>query len=287
MGKVKNKKESNLLKKGKMKNNGNYALALMITVCSNVLGVLTVPFALKLILEGVVSGISINAEELLIKLLLTILLPLLIGKGVQMASKRVQEFGKQYKTELSLINNGSLVMIVWQTISSSQDSIIDTRFTSILLLIASGILLHFVYLTINYGVVKLGRFDVPERRAVLLLASQKTLPVSVTIISYFSADVGDQGLITLPCIIGHLVQLFIDSYIVSRWNASDDKLTEQENVDLQKSDVGKTEFQNLGEGQDGQVFGQSQGLRSIELKALEEGESFGSKEEDDDKEQSG
>ena len=48
------------------------------------------------------------------------------------------------------------------------------------------------------------------------MASQKTLPVSVTVIS-FLGSVGEEGLMTIPCIIGHISQLFIDAYISSRW----------------------------------------------------------------------
>eukprot|EP01025_Chloroclados_australasicus_P005954 TRINITY_DN11966_c0_g1_i11.p1 TRINITY_DN11966_c0_g1~~TRINITY_DN11966_c0_g1_i11.p1 ORF type:complete len:432 (-),score=31.85 TRINITY_DN11966_c0_g1_i11:2800-4095(-) len=203
--------------------NGNYALALMITVCSNVLGVLTAPFALKLILEGVVEGVSINAVQLLIKLLLTILLPLIVGKVVRHTNQRILKFGKKHKVELSMVNNGSLIMVVWQTISKSQESIVNTRFTSILLLIVAGVVLHLVFLSFNSVIAKLVGWKKEEFRAVVILASQKTLPVSVTIISFFSSSVGVQGLIVLPCIIGHLSQLFMDSFIVARWTAIDAK----------------------------------------------------------------
>eukprot|EP01024_Parvocaulis_polyphysoides_P056892 TRINITY_DN602_c0_g1_i5.p1 TRINITY_DN602_c0_g1~~TRINITY_DN602_c0_g1_i5.p1 ORF type:complete len:441 (+),score=33.99 TRINITY_DN602_c0_g1_i5:121-1323(+) len=229
-----------------MQANANYALALMVTVCSNVLGVVTVPFALKIILEGVAEGVAIDAVSLLIKLLLTILLPLLLGKAVRHCNPRVLRFGKAHKVELSMLNNGSLVMVVWQTISQSQDSIVNTKFTSILLLILSGIGLHFLYLTINFVSVKLARWEVSEQRAVLLIASQKTLPVAITIISYFGAEVGDQGLITLPCIIGHLSQLFIDSFLVARMVANDTKqLKNQQRSEKNVVDVEKAKSKDV------------------------------------------
>eukprot|EP01024_Parvocaulis_polyphysoides_P049047 TRINITY_DN471_c0_g1_i10.p1 TRINITY_DN471_c0_g1~~TRINITY_DN471_c0_g1_i10.p1 ORF type:complete len:427 (+),score=41.90 TRINITY_DN471_c0_g1_i10:121-1401(+) len=206
-----------------MQANGNYALALMITVSSNVLGVITVPFVLKLILEGVVQGLQIDAIQLLTQLLSTILFPLIVGKIFRHLHRNIMNFGKKYKSELSLINNGSLVMIVWQTISESQQTIINTNLISILLLILSGILMHLVFFGFNYMVVKIIGWGEKEKRAVLLIASQKTLPVAVTIISYFGASVGNKGLITLPCILAYLAQLFIDSFVVSRWTANDAK----------------------------------------------------------------
>lgn len=55
-----------------------------------------------------------------------------------------------------------------------------------------------------------------EFKAVVLMSSQKTLPVSVTVISFLGA-VGEEGLMTIPCVVAHMSQLFIDAYISSRW----------------------------------------------------------------------
>ena len=63
-----------------------------------------------------------------------------------------------------------------------------------------------------------------ERRAVLLMTSQKTLPVAVTVISYLDeARWGGHGLIAIPCIVGHVSQLFIDAFIAGKWAAASAK----------------------------------------------------------------
>lgn len=73
------------------------------------------------------------------------------------------------------------------------------------------------YLSINYPICRfLLKLERREFKAVVLMASQKTLPVSVTVISFLGA-IGEEGLMTVPCIIGHMSQLFIDAYISSRW----------------------------------------------------------------------
>lgn len=48
------------------------------------------------------------------------------------------------------------------------------------------------------------------------MSSQKTLPVSVVVIG-FLGDLGEEGLMTIPCIVAHMSQLFVDAYIASRW----------------------------------------------------------------------
>lgn len=55
-----------------------------------------------------------------------------------------------------------------------------------------------------------------EFKAVVIMGSQKTLPVSVTVISFLSS-LGEEGLMTIPCIVGHMSQLFMDAYLCSRW----------------------------------------------------------------------
>lgn len=73
------------------------------------------------------------------------------------------------------------------------------------------------FLCINYPVCRyLLKLERREFKAVVLMTSQKTLPVSVTVIGFLGA-VGAEGLMTIPCIIGHMSQLFMDAYIASRW----------------------------------------------------------------------
>ncbi|KAF9607456.1 hypothetical protein IFM89_035594 [Coptis chinensis] len=58
---------------------GNSALALAMTVISNLLGIFMVPFSLsKFIADGV--GVSVPTEQLLRSLLITLLVPLVLGK---------------------------------------------------------------------------------------------------------------------------------------------------------------------------------------------------------------
>jgi sodium/bile acid cotransporter 7 len=50
-----------------------------------------------------------------------------------------------------------------------------------------------------------------EAVALFLLASQKSAPVAVTLISYISSDAEVQGMMAVPCITGQLAQIFIGS----------------------------------------------------------------------------
>ena len=60
---------------------GNGALALILTVSTNMIGIFTVPWILKAALT--VADVSLDSIKLLTKLCLTLLVPLIIGKGIQ------------------------------------------------------------------------------------------------------------------------------------------------------------------------------------------------------------
>lgn len=72
----------------------------------------------------------------------------------------------------------------------------------------AAILLHFVFLMFNIVITWVARFPEAERKAIIIMASQKNLPTAATIISYFDpASVGNLGLITIPCIVFYIMQV--------------------------------------------------------------------------------
>jgi predicted Na+-dependent transporter len=62
--------------------NGNFTLALLLTAGTNVMGIFTIPFMLKLYLSTG-TDVEISPVPMLIKLCITILLPLCLGKALR------------------------------------------------------------------------------------------------------------------------------------------------------------------------------------------------------------
>jgi solute carrier family 10 (sodium/bile acid cotransporter), member 7 len=57
---------------------------------------------------------------------------------------------------------------------------------------------------------------------VVLVASQKTLPVAVTVLNQLAPSVaGVVGLAVVPVVASHLLQILADSLLVSHWLAID------------------------------------------------------------------
>lgn len=96
---------------------GNGALALLFTVASNALGIVTAPIFVKLVLGG---EVAVDAVSLLIKLSVSILLPLVVGKAAREVFPAVAKIAKIWKLPLGMLNSFQIMMIVWQTLSYSQ-----------------------------------------------------------------------------------------------------------------------------------------------------------------------
>lgn len=61
------------------------------------------------------------------------------------------------------------------------------------------------------------------------MACHPLYATAVTVISYLDeAKWGGHGLIAIPCIVGHVSQLFIDAAIASRWAANPPAAAEEE-----------------------------------------------------------
>lgn len=51
----------------------------------------------------------------------------------------------------------------------------------------------------------------PEMIATVVMGSQKSAPVAVTVIGYLDVTLSQAGLLTVPCVAGQICQIFIGS----------------------------------------------------------------------------
>ncbi|MBT6146032.1 MAG: hypothetical protein HOH74_11415, partial [Gemmatimonadetes bacterium] len=197
---------------------GNAALALLLTVVTNLAGIFTIPFVLVAVL-GTLGKVELSAWDLLIKLCLSILLPLLVGRWLR---RYLQAWVETNRGRVTMFSNLALISIPWMKFSESSDRLAAVAATSLLVLVAAGLVVHVVFLALNALASQALGLESAQRKAVVLMASQKTLPVALTVLalipdSAVSADV--KGLIAIPCITSHLGQIFVDAVLATRWSA--------------------------------------------------------------------
>lgn len=192
---------------------GNQALALLLTVATNLLGIVTVPYELKLILLGS-NVVSVDPSSLVVKLIFTVLIPTLIGKAACSLSSSLQAAVGRHKAALSMFSHTNLALIIWQTLSGARNVLVAQPFHRVALIILASVAMHLIYLAFNAIVIGVFRFPVKEGIAVLIMASQKSAPIAVTVISYITPDIAQQGLFSVPAIVGQLAQIIMGSLLI-------------------------------------------------------------------------
>ena len=193
---------------------GNQALALALTVVTNLLGIATVPYLLRAVLSGTPSAavVSVDPADLAIKLVFTVLVPTAVGVGARRASPRLAAWVAAHRTALSLFSHCNLVCIVWQTLSAASATLLRQRPGDVFIVIAAAAVLHLLMLAAMHVVVAYGlRLQPRERVAVVIMSAQKSAPVAVTVITYVTRSAVQQGLLAIPALVGQLTQIFIGS----------------------------------------------------------------------------
>ncbi|KAK4593352.1 hypothetical protein RGQ29_017462 [Quercus rubra] len=197
---------------------GNSALALAMTVISNMLGILIIPFSIsKFIADGV--GVSVPTEQLFRSLVLTLLVPLILGKVLRESFKGLGDFVDQNRKLFSKLSALFL---------SLRSLLLRVKPAVFLVAIGMGVLLHIILLAFNalaiksFSAVSGGDKSIFSKRenasALVLVATQKTLPVMVAVVEQLGGAFGESGLLVLPWRIRLII---MDSFLVNFWLPKD------------------------------------------------------------------
>jgi sodium/bile acid cotransporter 7 len=187
---------------------GNTVLALMLTISLNLTGILTLPTILHFCLKA--SGpVTIDQWALFIKMLLLVLLPFVIGKILRTLLKK-----QRISPNWSYVNSSCVILAVYISLSVSRQEFFRTDSRQYLAVLFSVSLVHFLLLGINIQEAKLLKLNAEDSKALLFVASQKTLPVSLAVLAGLHQDTGNAVIV---CLLFHFVQLLVDSVLASRF----------------------------------------------------------------------
>jgi len=200
---------------------GNVSLAILITSLTNVIGVFTMSWSASKVFS---TSLSIDPMEMLHELIMLTLIPLVVGMCLRRFVTPLREFATKNKQPLGLSQNSCILFVVFLMISKAQPSIFSAKAKdlSLCLFLAAGV--HLIYRLIAYAVATGAKLPAEEWVTVVLMSSQKSLPVCVSVLAALPARLRkDSGLFILPCIMAHAAQLIIDSILVVRWEVKAEK----------------------------------------------------------------
>lgn len=194
---------------------GNVSLAILLTSVTNTLGVFTMSFSASKVFS---AAITVSPIEMLYELVWLTLVPLCVGMALRRFVTPLREFAKRNKKPLGLSQNSCILFVVLLMISKAQAEVFAASGSDLTLCLSLAAGVHLIYRVLGYFVATAARLPPEEWVTIVLMCSQKSLPVCVSVLQALPLELRRKsGLFILPCVMAHAAQLIIDSILAVRW----------------------------------------------------------------------
>lgn len=190
---------------------GNVAGAIVSASASNLIGVIVTPL-LVMLLMGAGGGAAVDTQ-VFIDIALQLLLPFVIG---QLARKWVKDVAAHQATKI--VDRGSITMVVYSAFSAGMVAGVwqSVQWTQILALCVFSALLVIIMLALTRWIAGLLGFNREDRIAIEFCGSKKSLATGLPMASVIFGT-ANLGLLILPLMIYHQIQLMICSLLASHY----------------------------------------------------------------------
>lgn len=131
----------------------------------------------------------------------------------------------KYSNTLKIISIVLLSMVPWMKVSQASDKKAFSGISagSIFAVLGWGLTMHILFIVTILFPCLLLKLEKPALKSVVIMASQKSMAVAVTVVGYLPFTLAEQGVISIPMIIIHLGILVSDSFWASCWLARDEE----------------------------------------------------------------
>lgn len=203
---------------------GNVAAAICSASASSLLGVFVSPLLVNLVMN-VHSAMPGNGFEQIGKIMLQLLLPFVLG---HIARRWIGGWVERHRSLIGKTDQTSILLVVYTAFSEAVVNGIWHKVDATTLgwIVVGCILLLAIALLINLVVARLFGFSRPDEITILFCGSKKSLANGVPMANIlFPASI--VGIIVLPLMIFHQIQLMTCSWIAQRYK----KAGEQSSVE--------------------------------------------------------
>jgi len=193
---------------------GNAACAILNAVGGNLAGVALSPLLLGLLSRSG-GGLDVaTIERTIADLCLLVLLPLIAGQVIGLRPSALRD---RISKRQSYIGMSCVLMVMFCAFSKSIGELasqLNAMWRCFLFVAA----LHGALLGAGWGIGRLVRLEMSDRIAALFCGSQKTLSLGVPLAySYYRGTATPVGIVVLPLVFYHLLELTAGSVIVARF----------------------------------------------------------------------
>ena len=193
---------------------GNVAGALFNATLSSLLGVFLTPLWVAFVLKA--TGVSQPILPVIVDLVLWLVLPLFIG---QLCRPLFAQWASRNKSRINAADRATILVLVYTSFCDSfkQGVWADNGWATLTLVVGVSIML-FVTVMVAMGLISraLG-FSREDRIAAMFCGSKKTLASGVPMARLIFGAHPGIGLILLPIMIYHSLQLVICGVLAQRW----------------------------------------------------------------------
>ncbi|WP_306364693.1 bile acid:sodium symporter family protein [Nocardia sp. CC227C] len=192
---------------------GNLAGAIVSATLSNLLGVFLTP-ALVILLMNTTGQAEVDLGAI-VDIVLQLLAPFLLG---QLLRPRISGWLARHAESTKLVDRGSILLVVYSAFSAGMVEGIWQSMSPwrIVGLIAVCCVLLAIVLVATAFVADLAKFDRADRIVVVFCGSKKSLATGLPMATVLFAG-APVGLIVLPLMIFHQVQLITCAALAQRW----------------------------------------------------------------------
>lgn len=201
---------------------GNVSAAVVAASLSNLIGVFATPLLATLLLAT--SGEMVDPARAIGKIIVLLLLPFLAGHALQ---GWIGETVQRWSRLLSLSDRGTIVLVVYAAFSQA---VIDNLWrqlswpTWLALAVLLMILLGLAMLALQLAIRGL-RFSRADGIAVFFCGCKKSLATGAPMAGLLFAGSPALGLIVLPLMLFHQLQLMVCAWLAQRWARHADAVT--------------------------------------------------------------
>lgn len=192
---------------------GNIPAAIFNASISGIIGVILTPLWMGLFVQN--SASDFNFTDIYVKLIVQILLPVIIGILLQ---RFFGEFAQKYTKQLTLFDKSVILLIIYKSFARSFNenlftsvSVLDLFMLFVLVLILFGILFY-----VTGFLAKKMKFTPEDQITAQFCGTKKSLVHGTVFSKIIFGNAASMGIILLPLMLFHAVQLLIISIVASK-----------------------------------------------------------------------
>ncbi len=193
---------------------GDHALALFLTVFLILVGIVVIPFALRLTLK---TAAHVDQQRLFSQLLFLVLLPAAVGFVARTRFPAVVGRVSGFAQTASVVLLGTTIFI---SLAAQSQRLRELTFERLGVLAVAAFVVHGALLAVAHTAARSGcRLPEGAARSLAIVSSQKSLPIAIALWAVAFADV--YPLAVVAPVVFHSTQILCDSLLANRWASGD------------------------------------------------------------------